>query len=226
MKIILLIFLLSISFTINAIPIPKDKEISFDIIRKNKIIGSAKTKFSEKDNNLIIDTIIKIEVKVLFFPAYKFFQQTKEVWENGEFIEFEGYTDFEDEREYYINGKDIDNKFIAKGMDGEIVANKNIIPLNYLNKEILVQNKIFDTQKGIIREVKIKSLGKEKIKMHNIELVADKYTLNASKNPKDKGPFPEYTIWYSEDGELIKFQFKNWKDKKIIITQRSDWKIN
>ena len=226
MKIILLIFFLFISFAINAIPIPKDNKISFDIIRKNKIIGSVETKFSEEDNNLIIDTIINIEVKVLFIPAYKFFQQTKEVWANGEFIEFEGYTDFEDEREYYINGKDIDNKFIAEGMDGKIITDKNIIPLNYLNKEILFKDKIFDTQKGIIREIKVKNLGKEKIKIHNIELLADKYTLNASKNPKDIGPFPEYTIWYSENGELIKFQFRNWKDKKIITTQRSDWRIN
>ena len=64
---------------------------------------------------------------------------------------------------------------------------------------------------------------KEKIKIHNVELIADKYTLNASKNPKDIGPFPEYTIWYSENGELIKFQFQNWKDKKTITTQRSKW---
>ena len=44
------------------------------------------------------------------------------------------------------------------------------------------------------------------------------------KNPKDKGPFPEYTIWYSENGELIKFNLQTHKDKKIIITHpRSDW---
>jgi len=223
MKILFFILFIFVCFNINAFPVPKDKKATFDIIRKNKIIGSVETNFSEQDNDLIIDTTINIKVKVLFFPAYTFFQQYKEIWRNGEFIEFEGYTDFEDEREYFINGKDSDDKFIATGMDGEIIVDKNIIPLNYWNKEILIQDKIFDTQKGIIRQIDIKKLGKEEIKINNTKLLTDKYILNASKNPKDKGPFPQYTIWYSEDGELIKFQFKNWKDKKIIITQRSDW---
>ena len=33
------------------------------------------------------------------------------------------------------------------------------------------------------------------------------------KNPKDKGPFPEYTLWYYNN-ELIKMEFINPKDKK------------
>ena len=97
------------------------------------------------------------------------------------------------------------------------------LTISWKNSDILFQDEIFDTQKGIIRKIDIKKLGKEKIKINNTELLADKYLLDASKNPKDKGPFPQYTIWYSENGELIKFQFKNWKDKKIIITRRSNW---
>jgi hypothetical protein len=104
MKIVLIIFFLFINFGINAFPIPKDNKVTFDIIRKNKIIGSVETNFLKEDNNLIIDTIVNIKVKVFFFPAYKFFQQSKEIWKNGEFIEFEGYSDFEVEREYYIYG--------------------------------------------------------------------------------------------------------------------------
>ena len=222
MKIFFLIFFIFISFNISAFPIPKDKKVTFDIIRKNKIIGNIEMNFSEQDEDLIIETEVNINVKILFFPAYKFFQQTKEVWNNGEFIKIEGYTDFEDEREYFIKGEDINDKFIATGMDGKIITNKDIIPLNYWNKDILNKDKIFDTQKGIIREIEVKELGKERIKIDNTELITDKYTLDASKNPKDKGPFPQYTIWYSENGELVKCQFKNWKDKKIITYQRSN----
>ena len=223
MKILFVILFLFVGFNINAFPIPKDNKATFDIIRKNKIIGSVETNFSTTENDLVIETIVNINIKVLFFPAYSFFQQYKEIWRNNEFIEIEGYTDFEDDREYFIKGKDIDGKFVATGMDGEIKANKNIIPLNFWNKEILFEEKIFDTQKGIIRQIYIQKLGKDKIKINNIELLTDKYILDASKNPKDKGPFPQYTLWYTENGELIKFQFKNPKDKKIVTTQRSDW---
>ena len=47
-------------------------------------------------------------------------------------LKFEGYTDFEDEREYFIKGEDKENNFIASGMDGELILNKDILPLNYL----------------------------------------------------------------------------------------------
>ena len=45
---------------------------------------------------------------------------------------------------------------------------------------------------------------------------------DASENPKDKAPFPEYTLWYDEKKELIKFQFINPKDKKVVTGIRND----
>ena len=82
MRYILVIFLIFFSFGLSSqpFPIPKDGEVSFDVIRKKKIIGSLNTKFIEKDNELIMHSVLDIDVKVLFFPAYKFFQETKETW--------------------------------------------------------------------------------------------------------------------------------------------------
>ena len=55
-----------------------------------------------------------------------------------------------------------------------------------------------------------------------IKIKCKKITFNASSNPKDIGPFPEYTLWYNENDELMKFKFKNWKDKKIVTIIRSN----
>ena len=71
----------------------------------------------------------------------------------------------------------------------------------------------------------IPSYEDEKININDIEILANKYVFNASKNPKDKGPFPEYTLWYFEK-ELMKMEFKNPNDKKNIITIiRNDWSL-
>ena len=149
---------------------------------------------------------MNIKVNLLFFPAYRFFQDTTETWIENEFVQIDGYTDFEDEREYYIKGIDKNKKFLASGMDGDLSLDKEILPLNYWNKEILEQKDVFDTQKGIVRQIKVKKLENEIIKISNQEIEVEKYTLDASKHPKDKGPFPKYTLWYYKD-ELIKFQF-------------------
>ena len=57
---------------------------------------------------------------------------------------------------------------------------------------------------------------------NNLSIYAIGIIINASKNPKDKGPFPEYTLWYQGD-ELVKMEFKNPKDKKTITIIRNDW---
>lgn len=223
MKYLIIIAIFFLSFSSNSIPIPKGNKATFDVIRKNKVIGTIETIFTKKDELLIINTNVDVDVKIFFFPAYKFTQTTKETWLKDEFIEVEGYTNFEDEREYFITGKDTENNFIANGMDGELILDKNILPSNYLNKEILKQKKMFDTQKGIVRDIEITKLDDETIEINNKKIITEKYLLDASGNPKDKGPFPQYTLWYAKNGELLKFNFTNWKDKKVVTTQRSNW---
>jgi len=218
-----LLLLLLISANLYAFPIPKDNEVTFDIIRKNKNIGSLITTFKKEDDKLQIRTILDIKVKVLLITAYKFFQDTTETWIDGEFVKIEGYTDFEDEREYFIKGNDLDENFIASGMDGELTLSNKILPLNYWNKKILEEEEVFDTQKGIVRKITVQKLENETININNKKIETEKYIMNASKNPKDKGPFPQYTLWYRND-ELIKFEFVNPKDNKKIQTIRNDWK--
>ena len=220
-----LLLLLLISANLYAFPIPKDNEVSFDIIRKNKNIGSLITTFKKEDDKLQIRTILDIKVKVFLITVYKFFQDTTETWIEGEFVKIEGYTNFEDEREYYIEGNDLDENFIASGMDGELTLSNKILPLNYWNKKILEEEEVFDTQKGIVRKITVQKLENDIIKMNNKNIEAEKYIMNASKNPKDKGPFPQYTLWYKDD-ELIKFEFVNPKDKKVVTGIRKDLENN
>ena len=82
MKKILIILFCFFSAPLLCFPIPKDNEVSFDVIRKNKIIGSVITTFNKDNDELILRTIVDIKVKVLFIPAYKFFQDTTETWIN------------------------------------------------------------------------------------------------------------------------------------------------
>ena len=93
------LFIISIFFWLpfssNAFPIPDDNEVSYDVIRKNKVIGNLTSKFIKDDENIVLHSVLDINVKILFIPAYKFFQETKETWRNGEFISIDGFTDFE-----------------------------------------------------------------------------------------------------------------------------------
>ena len=119
---LLLIFLFS--FTVKAFPIPENKKAIYDIIRKNKVIGSYEILFSENNGNLNIKTNIDIEIKVFFVTVYKFLHQSKEIWKDGSFVRIDAHSDFEDEREYFIEGEIKDDFLFATGMDGKLKLDK------------------------------------------------------------------------------------------------------
>ena len=93
--IILLFFVFLINFSVHAFPIPKNNKVTYEIWRKNRIIGEHEILFSENDGILNIETNIDIKVKIFFVSAYTFSHQAKEVWKNGKFIKIDGYSDFD-----------------------------------------------------------------------------------------------------------------------------------
>ena len=90
LNLIIFTILLILPSITSAFPIPDDNEVSFDVIRKNKVIGNLTSKFIKDDENIVLHSVLDINIKILFIPAYKFFQETKETWRNGEFISIDG----------------------------------------------------------------------------------------------------------------------------------------
>ena len=169
MKKNIVVFVIATFLCLNAqsFPIPKEGKVKFEIVRKNKVIGTHEIIFFENNEDLIIETNIDILVKVLFVTAYTFSHQSKEIWRNGNFIKIDGHSDFEDEREYFIKGE-IKNGFLfASGMDGKLKLDKNIIPSNFWNIDVMYQNEIFDTQKGIVRKLSVKESRNEVVTINN-----------------------------------------------------------
>jgi len=154
-RIIILLTITLFCFDSYSFPIPKNGEVKFDVIRKNKVIGSQEITFVNNNDVLLVETKIDIEVKVLFVSAYTFTHQSTETWINGNFTKIVAHSDFEDEREYFIEGQDNNDLFLASGMDGKLELDKNILPSNFWNIDILKQKEIFDTQKGIARTIDV-----------------------------------------------------------------------
>ena len=223
LRITILLIITLFNFSAYSFPIPEDGKVIFDVIRKNKVIGSHEIEFIKNDDSLLVKTNINIKVKVLFVTAYEFAHESTETWSEGNFIKIDAHTDFEDEREYFIKGRDDGDLFLASGMDGKLELDKNILPSNFWNIDVLKQKEIFDTQKGVVRTIDVEDLGYEEIKVNKENIKCKKFILNASGNPKDKSPFPEYTLWYDENNELMKFQFTDeGRGKKIITIIRSN----
>jgi len=96
LRIVIFLLITLFCFDIYSFPIPKNGEVKFDVVRKNKVIGSHEITFTENNDFLLVETNIDIKVKVLFVTAYEFAHQSTETWINGNFTEIVAHSDFED----------------------------------------------------------------------------------------------------------------------------------
>ena len=62
-KIIIFLIITLFNFSTFSFPIPESGMVEFDIIRKNKVIGSHKIEFIINDDILLVKTNINIKVK-------------------------------------------------------------------------------------------------------------------------------------------------------------------
>ena len=76
---ILFLLILFLNFSVKAFPIPENNEANFDIIRKNKVIGSYNILFSKDNDFNYIETKIYILVKIMFVTAYEFSHNSKKI---------------------------------------------------------------------------------------------------------------------------------------------------
>ena len=61
----------------------------------------------------------------------------------------------------------------------------------------------------------------EKLFFDNIEHITKKYEINVkSKHPTDEKELSVIYVWYTEEGELIKLEFKSPEDNSIITYKR------
>ena len=60
---ILIFSLTSFGSIAQPFPVPEDKEVSFDVVRKKKTIGSLVSKFIEEDDKIILHSVLDIKVK-------------------------------------------------------------------------------------------------------------------------------------------------------------------
>ena len=66
--------------------VPESGEIVFEIIRKNKTIGTHTISFIENDKDLKVDIEVNINVKLGFLTIYKYRHNNTEYWKEGELI--------------------------------------------------------------------------------------------------------------------------------------------
>lgn len=201
--------------------VPESGEIVFEIIRKNKTIGTHTISFIENDKDLKVDIEVNINVKLGFLTIYKYRHNNTEYWKEGELIKISTNSLTNSKKKYFVEGQKNNDFFEYEGVDNTKRTGLDVIPISYWNYEILDRKVFLDSQKGILREFDLKEMELENIFFNEKNFNAKKYMMKVKTiHSSDEKPFPNLYLWYTNKGELMKLEFDSPEDKSIITYNR------
>ena len=179
----------------------KLNKLEFDLYRNNKLIGKHIYLFKRYGENLTVESKVDFVIKKLGITFYEYFAHGVEKYINGEFHSFSAKTN-QNKKEKFCNMYRKDNKFYTDGSSYRGFAPEGFIIGTWWNHEIIDSKSQISAVSGRIIEQNVKFLGKETIKINNIEYNSLKFNFSSSDPSLAKGKKLNTNVWYDEE-ELI-----------------------
>ncbi len=173
-------------------------------------IGSHIYSFTRRGDELTVIAKVRIEAKILFITARRYFADRREIWRNGRLIELQSRTDDDGEISVVTakaNGKNI----IVNGPNGRIEAPADIVTSSAWNIDFVLNKKkltVLDIETGEILEIMVSDDGVEEIEANGGTVKARKFTLTGALNR---------TLWFGESGIWLKLRLNRGNDNISVV---------
>ncbi len=183
----------------------------FTVLLDDKPIGNHQFSVMQSGDKTIVDINAAFDVKFLFFNAYEYRHNNKEVWKNGCLLSINSSTD-DNGISYQVSGELINDQFQVSSKQGSEFHDRCVQSYYYWNPMILKQSKLLNSQTGEYETVEVKPRGMQKIYIAGREVDAKHYQLMTKKFQID--------LWYStqdewlslrsttESGNILNYQLK------------------
>lgn len=179
------------------------KSWNYDVIRKGKNIGTHSYTFTENGNNLKVDVLTDIKVKIGFIPVYRFKTQGTEEWDEGKLTAYKSTSDDNGEDKYLI----INNNYLESNLKKESFISSNYVPASLWSFSTVTQSELLNTLDGSLMKVSITKLGDEEIS----SIVTTKYEI--------AGEFKR-SLWFDKNNKLIQVKFSGDDGSEILYRLR------
>lgn len=168
---------------VNALSIPSNGKLNFDVVRKGKDIGDHSYQFSGQRGAFTVKVATDIAVKVPLIrtTVYSFQHASLETWKGGKLQNISSKTNDDGE---------------AHQLD---TASKGVLPASLWNDDIVRSGKLLNTVDGKMMKVRVADLGMENVKTRRGAVSAHHFRLSGDL-ARD--------LWYDADGNLAQVAFK------------------
>jgi hypothetical protein len=172
-------------------------------------IGRHVITFSCQGDDLLVETQISGEVRVLSLPIYTLAGNYREVWRGDRLISFDSRLDDNGEK-FEVSARAEDDHMLIDRRRGLIEAPASIVSDHPWNFAVLDRTLLFDARRGKLRHVQVEPVGKEALMIGGREVEANKYQMSGDI---------ERLLWYGEDGSLLQSQL-SYGGSKVLVTRQ------
>ena len=173
-------------------------------------VGRHVITFSCEGDDLVVETRIAGEVRVLMVPLFKREGSYREVWRDGRLIAFASRI-VDNGEVYEVTARASGDHTVIDGRRGRIEAPAAIVPNHPWNYAVLDRTLLFDTQRGRLQRVQVKPAGIETITVAGRAVAAKKYRVSGDL---------ERELWYDEAGNWLRSRLEH-DGAKITLTRES-----
>jgi len=173
-------------------------------------VGRHVIEFSCAGDDLVVETNIEGEVKILIVPLFKRDGTYREVWRDDRLIAFDSHI-VDNGEAYEVRARSDGDRTVINGRRGRIEAPPTIVPNHHWNHAVIGRTLLFDVQRGRLQEVEVTPAGTETITIAGRALEARKYRITGDL---------ERELWYDDAGNWLQARLEH-NGARITMTRRS-----
>jgi hypothetical protein len=183
----------------------------FTVFLDDDEIGFHNFIVENREDQQLIYSNARFDVKFLFFTAYTYEHSNVEQWQGHCLKKINAVTNDNGEN-YSVAGESSSDGFIVETEDAKTIYSSCIKTFAYWDPSFLQTSKLLNSQTGELVDVEVDDMGEDKLSINGNDIAARKYRLLGEKLQID--------LWYSdedrwlalesltEDGHRIRYQMQ------------------
>jgi Domain of unknown function (DUF6134) len=172
-------------------------------------VGRHVITFSCQNDDLVVDTKIEGEVRLLAIPLFKRAGTYHEVWRGDRLIAFDSRI-VDNGEAYEVHARAAGEHTIIDGRRGRIEAPADVVSNHPWNYAVLERALLFDTQRGRLQRVQVTPAGTETITLAGRAVAARKYLITGDL---------ERELWYDHAGNWLQSRLE-YDGAEITLTRQ------
>ena len=167
-------------------------------------IGTYTNTIRPNGDATVVDTTVRIQVKLAFVSVFRLEADRREEWKGGRLVSYSSVTRKNGD-EIRVTGRAEGDKFVIEGPKGRVAAPGNVVPTNPWSLDITKADTVMATESGTVFGARLAGrneanlpIGDQQIRTRHFEVVAD----------------TNYDLWFDPEGRVV--QFATREDGKTI----------